>query len=243
MTAKLCVNIDHIATIRQARRESVPDPVAAAKIAEAAGAIGITAHLREDRRHIQDHDVLRLKKAVKGKFNLEMALTEEMLRIACKVKPDEATLVPEKRRELTTEGGLEVKGRLKAVAQGVARLKKAGIAVSLFITPDPAQIRASAAVGADTIELHTGAYATAFKKGRAAGARFELQRLRHGADLAAALGLGLNAGHGLTNENVGPVARLRGVQDLNIGHNIVARASLVGMKAAVRGMLSAMKKG
>jgi pyridoxine 5-phosphate synthase len=231
--ARLCVNIDHIATIRQARLEKVPDPIEAARLAEEAGAIGITAHLREDRRHIQDEDVRRLRRAVKGKFNLEMALTPEMIRIAAKIRPDEATLVPEKRSELTTEGGLEVAGHLKQVAEGVAALKKTGIVVSLFITPDPRQIKASAESGADFIELHTGAYA--HKKPGA------LKRLQDGAILASKLGLGLNAGHGLSYANVRPVAELMKVQDLNIGHNIVAKAALVGMKKAVREMIQAMK--
>jgi pyridoxine 5-phosphate synthase len=241
VSAKLCVNIDHIATVRQARLESVPDPVEAARLAEKAGAIGITAHLREDRRHIHDADVKNLKRAVKGKFNLEMALTEEMLRIAVGLKPDECTLVPEKRRELTTEGGLEVQGRLDATRRGVARLKKAGISVSLFITPEPSQILASRRAGADLVELHTGAYAEAFKKGGAGAAKKELARLSLGAAMAAQLGLGLNAGHGLSYANVAPVARLHGMQDLNIGHNIVARAAMVGMDRAVREMLRAMK--
>ena len=239
--AKLCVNIDHVATLRQARRETVPDTVLAAKLAEKAGAIGITVHLREDRRHIQDSDVQRLCKSVKGKLNLEMALTAEMLGIAIKLRPDEVTLVPEKRAELTTEGGLKVKGRLAATRKGIARLKKAGIAVSLFITPDPAEIRASSLAGADFIELHTGAYAHAFARSGAKGAAGELARLWSGAELAAQLGLGLNAGHGLTYENVRPVAALPGLEDLNIGHNIVARAVMAGMEKAVREMIQAMK--
>lgn len=239
--ANLCVNIDHVATVRQARLDSVPDPVEAARLAERAGAIGITAHLREDRRHIQDADVFALKRAVKGKFNLEMALTPEMLGIASRVKPDEATLVPEKRTELTTEGGLEVARRLPQVAKGVAQLKRRGIVVSLFITPEPEQIIAAKIAGADYIELHTGAYAHAFKKGGAKAAKGELERLRLGAELAGELSLGLNAGHGLTNANVGPVARLPLMQDLNIGHNIVTRALMVGMGRAVKDMIKNMK--
>jgi pyridoxine 5-phosphate synthase len=239
----LCVNIDHVATLRQARRADEPDTVETARLAESAGAIGITVHLREDRRHIQDADVWRLKKSVKGKLNLEMALTQPMLRLALKLKPDEVTLVPERRQELTTEGGLEVAGRLKEVAAGVAKLQKAGIVVSLFITPEPKQILASKAVGADFIELHTGAYANAYRRGGAKGAKKELARLHFGADLAWALGLGLNAGHGLTVANVGPVAAMHGVQDLNIGHHIVSRAVVVGMERAVKEMITAMKKG
>jgi pyridoxine 5-phosphate synthase len=238
---ELCVNIDHVATVRQARRAEVPDPRSMARLAEKAGAIGITAHLREDRRHIQDSDVARLKKSVKGKFNLEMALTQGMLRIALRLKPEEVTLVPEKRRELTTEGGLKVKGRLAKTALGVARLKKAGILVSLFITPDPAEIRASAEAGADFIELHTGAYAHAFAWGGAKASRRELARLWSGAELALQLGLRINAGHGLTYANVGAIAQLPGLEDLNIGHNIVARALELGMEKAVREMLAAMR--
>jgi pyridoxine 5-phosphate synthase len=236
----LCVNIDHIATVRQARREEVPDPVAAAALCERAGASGITAHLREDRRHIQDGDVVRLRKAVRGKFNLEMAATPGMVAIARKLRPDEATLVPEKRRELTTEGGLRVRGDEKRVGAAVDALKRRGIAVSLFITPDSAEVDASAAVGAHTVEFHTGAYARAAAKGASAAHR-ELIRLREASDLAQALGLTVNLGHGLTYENVWEVCRLPGVQDLNIGHNIVARACLVGMARAVKEMLAAMR--
>lgn len=239
--AKLCVNIDHVATLRQARLDSVPDPLKAAQLAEKGGAIGITIHLREDRRHIQDRDLWALKGRIRGKLNLEMALTPAMLKIALKAKPDECTLVPEKRQELTTEGGLEVAGRLSAVRAGVARLRKAGIAVSLFITPDPQQLLAAKAVGADLVELHTGAYAEAFKRAGAPKAKVQLQRLLVAAELASQLRLGLNAGHGLTYENVAAVARLPKIEDLNIGHNIVARSVMVGMEKAVREMLRAMR--
>jgi pyridoxine 5-phosphate synthase len=233
----LSVNIDHFATIRQARHASEPDPVEAARIAEAAGAIGITAHLREDRRHVQDSDVQRLRKSVKGKFNLEMAATEEMIRIAKRLGPDEATLVPERRQELTTEGGLEVAGRLKPMAKAVESLKKSGILVSLFITPDENQVWAAAAVGAPVVEFHTGAYAHAKDKAK------ELKRLRHAAMVAQDLGLIVNLGHGLTTANVGAVAAIEDIEDLNIGHHIVSRASLVGLRQAVKEMLQAMKKG
>jgi pyridoxine 5-phosphate synthase len=232
----LSVNVDHIATVRQARRALEPDPVEAARIAEAAGAIGITAHLREDRRHIQDHDIVRLRKAVKGKFNLEMGATEEMLRIAKRIAPDEVTLVPERRQELTTEGGLEVASRLKPMAKAVASLKKAGILVSLFITPDEDQVWASAAVGAPVVEFHTGAYSHAKNKAK------ELKRLRHAATVAQDLGLIVNLGHGLTTANVGAVAAIPDVEDLNIGHHIVSRACMVGMRQAVKEMLTAMKR-
>ena len=233
----LSVNIDHIATVRQARRALEPDPVQAARIAEAAGAIGITAHLREDRRHIQDHDIVRLRKAVKGKFNLEMGATEEMIRIAKRIRPDEATLVPERRQELTTEGGLEVASRLKATTKSVSALRKAGITVSLFITPDEEQVWASAASGAQVVEFHTGAYAHAKDKAK------ELKRLRHAAKVAQDLGLIVNLGHGLTTSNVVAVAGIPDVEDLNIGHHIVSRATMVGMEQAVKEMLQAIKKG
>lgn len=236
----LCVNIDHIATVRQARRERVPDPVEAAKLAEKAGAIGITAHLREDRRHIQDHDVWRLRRIVKGKLNLEMAATPAMVTFARKLLPDEVTLVPEKRQELTTEGGLNVAGSLIHIGRSVSALEELGMVVSLFIDPAPAQVRASAASGAAFVEFHTGAYAHAFEKSAAACAR-ELKRLRSACELAHNLGLGVNLGHGLTYANVGAVAALPHVEDLNIGHNIVSRAALVGMERAVREMRRAMK--
>lgn len=216
-------------------------PLEAAYLAEKAGAIGITAHLREDRRHIQDRDVKALRKKVRGKFNLEMAATEEMVRIARGLKPDEATLVPEKRQELTTEGGLEVANDRARMAGVVSKLKSAGIVVSMFITPDSRQIQASFDVGADFIELHTGAYAHAFIKGGTKGAKRELLRLKKAAIMANSLCLGVNAGHGLTYQNVRPVARLPHMEDLNIGHNIVARAVMVGFEKAVREMTKAMR--
>ncbi len=241
--SKLCVNIDHIATVRQARREESPSPLEAALLALQGGAIGITVHLREDRRHIQDHDLKQLRKSLsrKHKLNLEMALTPAMLAIAAKTGPDEVTLVPENRRELTTEGGLEVMRHLGLVSKAVARLKKAGIVVSLFITPDPKQILAAAEADADYVELHTGAYAQAFRAGGAQGAKKELARLKEGVGLALELGLRVNLGHGLTYENVGALAAWKGVEDLNIGHSIVGRALMVGMERAVKEMIKAMK--
>ena len=236
----LCVNIDHIATVRQARRESVPDPVAAARLAEQAGAIGITAHLREDRRHIQDADVRRLKAAVKGKFNLEMAATAEMLGIARGLRPDEATLVPEKRQELTTEGGLDAAGQARKLGRVVAGLRAKGITVSLFINATARQIRAAARLGAQVVEFHTGAYAHAYGAGGAPRARPQVAGLRAACELAHGLGLRVNLGHGLSYANVRAVSRLPHVEDLNIGHNIVARACLVGMRQAVQEMLKAM---
>ncbi len=236
----LCVNVDHVATVRQARLEAVPDPVEAAGLCESAGAAGITAHLREDRRHIQDDDVRRLRRAVRGRFNLEMAATPAMVALARRLRPDEATLVPERRRELTTEGGLSVAGDPARVSATVAALRSRGIQVSLFIDPDLAEVEASRGCGADTVELHTGAYARAFSRGPAA-ARTQLRRLETAARRAAGLGLRVNLGHGLTYDNVRAVCDLPGIEDLNIGHNIVARACLVGMERATREMLAAMR--
>jgi len=233
---KLGVNIDHVATLRQARGTAYPDPLAAARVCEAAGAHGITIHLREDRRHIQDHDVIALRKALKIRLNLEMAGTPEIIAIALKVRPDEVCLVPEKRRELTTEGGLDVFGQWQALRITVARLADAGIVVSLFIDPDRRQLDAAAAVGAPVVELHTGTYCDAPRTSR----RRELKRLVDGARYARALGLQVNAGHGINLDNLRGILRVPYLDTLNIGHSIVARAVLVGMRSAVREMLSAM---
>jgi pyridoxine 5-phosphate synthase len=237
--ALLCVNVDHIATIRQARRAQEPDPVQAAMLAELAGASGITCHLREDRRHIQDRDVELLRRLVKTKLNLEMAVTEEMIRIAIALKPDMATLVPERREELTTEGGLDVRGHLDAVTRTVRTLQGEGIAVSLFIDPDPEQVSDSARAGAELVELHTGMYAEA---GDRKALQNEMARLIKATTQARKLGLRVNAGHGLNYRNVGPVATIPEVEELNIGHSVIARAALVGMERAVREMLAAMKE-
>jgi len=237
--ALLCVNVDHIATIRQARRVQEPDPVQAAMLAELAGASGITCHLREDRRHIQDRDVELLRRLVKTKLNLEMAVTEEMIRIAIALKPDMATLVPERREELTTEGGLDVRGHLDAVTRTVRTLQGEGIAVSLFIDPDPEQVLDSARAGAELVELHTGMYAEA---GDRKALQNEMARLIKATTQARKLGLRVNAGHGLNYRNVGPVATIPEVEELNIGHSVIARAALVGMERAVREMLAAMKE-
>ena len=234
----LGVNIDHIATIRQARRTVEPDPVAAAVLAELAGADGITVHLREDRRHIQDRDVRLLRQTVRTHLNLEMAATDEMVAIALEVKPDYVTLVPERREEVTTEGGLEIAGQQERMKQVVAQLQNAGIPVSLFIDADPAQIQASAAVGAKFIELHTGRYAEAHDEVSRAK---ELEILAEGCRQAIAAGLRVNAGHGLTYWNVYPVACLEGMEELNIGHTIISRAALVGLERAVREMKQAMR--
>jgi pyridoxine 5-phosphate synthase len=229
----LGVNIDHIATIRQARRTVEPDPVAAAVLAELAGADGITVHLREDRRHIQDRDVRLLRQTVRTHLNLEMAATDEMLAIALDVKPDYVTLVPEKREEVTTEGGLDVAGQRDRMTHIVTTLQDANIPVSLFIDADPTQIEASAATTAQFIELHTGQYAEAKTE---AGQQKELSILAEGCQRAIAAGLRVNAGHGLTYWNTYPVACLDGMEELNIGHTIISRAALVGMERAVREM-------
>lgn len=230
---RLSVNIDHIATLRQARKGIEPDPVAAAVLAELAGARGIIAHLREDRRHIQDRDLRLLRETVQTKLNLEMAATEEMLRIALEVKPDYSTLVPEKREELTTEGGLEVASRIDFMKSYISRLQQAGITVSLFIDPDEKQVAASKKSGADWVELHTGAYANArTDKDRDR----EFVKIAEGARLAAGLGLRVGAGHGLNYANVQRIAGIPEVEELNIGHSIISRAALVGLERAVREM-------
>jgi pyridoxine 5-phosphate synthase len=234
---RLGVNIDHVATIRQARRAKEPDPVAAAILATLGGADGITAHLREDRRHVQDRDLFVLRETVTTRLNLEMAAADEIIGIALKVKPDEATLVPEKRQELTTEGGLDVLANVASVKAAVDRLKGAGIHVSLFIDPDPQQIDASRKLGSDAIEFQTASYSEAV--GEAAVAR-ELEKLRQGTAQATGLGLHVHMGHGLNYWNVQPIVRIAGVEELNIGHSIVSRAVLVGMERAVREMKQAM---
>ena len=232
----LGINIDHIATLRQARRGRDPDPVHAALEAEMAGADGITLHLREDRRHIQDADVRILRTLLATPMNLEMAVTAEMLEIACEVRPPHCCLVPEKRQELTTEGGLDVAGQSARVGAALERLTQHGVRASLFIDPEPAQIEASARVGAPAIELHTGAYAEAHGTGCAR----ELDRLRSGARLAARLGLQVHAGHGLDYHNVQPVAAIAEIVELNIGHAIIARAVFHGLPEAVRQMRALM---
>lgn len=234
----LGVNIDHIATLRQARRTVEPDPVAAAVLAELAGADGITVHLREDRRHIQDRDVRLLRQTVRTHLNLEMAATEEMVAIALDIQPDYVTLVPERRQEVTTEGGLDIAGQRDRMEQVVATLQQAGIPVSLFIDADPAQIDASAAVQAQFIELHTGRYAEAHQEAERAQ---ELALLAAGCQRAIAAGLRVNAGHGLTYWNTYPVACLEGMEELNIGHTIISRAALVGLERAVREMKQVMR--
>jgi len=232
--AGLGVNVDHVATVRQARRTVEPDPVHAALEAQLAGADGITVHLREDRRHIQDRDVRLIRDVCRVKMNLEMAATPEMLAIAADTRPEQATLVPEKREEVTTEGGLDVVTGYKRVEEAVAALKGAGIVASLFIDPENAQIDAAAATGADAVEIHTGRYAEAIDD---AGRARELEAVARAVEAGRAAGLVVHAGHGLTYHNVIPVARIPGISELNIGHSIVSRALLVGMRQAVRDML------
>lgn len=233
----LGVNIDHIATIRQARRTVEPDPVAAAVLAELAGADGITVHLREDRRHIQDRDVRLLRQTVRTHLNLEMAATAEMVEIALEIQPDYVTLVPERREEVTTEGGLDIAGQVSRLTEVVTQLQAADIPVSLFIDADPAQIEASVKTKAQFIELHTGRYAEATRE---AERQKELAILAEGCEQAIAAGLRVNAGHGLTYWNVYPIACIEGMEELNIGHTIISRAALVGMERAVREMKQAI---
>lgn len=231
--AKLGVNVDHVATVRQARRTCEPDPVWAAALAELGGADGITIHLREDRRHILDRDLRLLRETVTVGLNLELACDDEVLQIACQCRPDQATLVPERREEVTTEGGLDVAGNRDRVAAAITRLSGEGIVVSLFLDPDAKQIQTAADLGADAVELHTGRYAL----GKTAAARRqELDVLLSAAEAVRKAGMTLHAGHGLTYRNVRPVADIPEMCELNIGHSIVARALMVGMQAAVREM-------
>ncbi|HET7621260.1 MAG TPA: pyridoxine 5'-phosphate synthase [Gemmatimonadaceae bacterium] len=231
---RLYINIDHVATLRQARRTDEPDPVAAALLCEDSGAEGITAHLREDRRHIQDEDVIRLSREIRTVFNLEMALTEEMLDIAERLRPYQVTLVPERREEVTTEGGLDVTRDPVRLASGIERLKRSGLHVSLFIDPAGEMVERSRDLGADAIELHTGAYANS------GGTRETLLALREAATAGAGLGLAVHAGHGLTVRNVGPVAAIPEIEELNIGHSIISQAIFVGLVESVREMSAAM---
>ncbi len=240
MKAKLGVNIDHVATVRQARGTIEPDPVTAAALAELGGADGITVHLREDRRHIQDRDVELLRQTIKTRLNLEMAATEEMVAIALRVRPDCVTLVPEKRQELTTEGGLDVCGQRNLLEPQIARLKEAGIIVSLFVDADPGQIEASQQAGADYIEIHTGTYCEVVAP---QSVRAELHKIETAVHLGHRIGLGVNAGHGLNYQNIRSVVALGGIEEFNIGHSIVSRAVLVGLERAVREMAALVRGG
>ena len=236
--AKLGVNIDHIATLRQARKGVFPDPVLAAGICEKAGCDSIVAHLREDRRHINDNDLRRLKKAVKTRFNLEMSITPEIVDIACLIKPDQATLVPERRQELTTEGGLDIISNKNRLKRAIGRLSGAGIKVSLFIDPDKEQIKRVPDIGAGMIEIHTGRYAEAKNRSQLS-TRF--QEIGRAVDFALELGLVVNAGHGLDYDNAARAAKMPGIEELNIGYSIICRSVFVGLEKAVRQMLELVK--
>jgi len=237
---RLSVNVDHVATVRQARRGIEPDPIYAAVLAELAGCDGIIVHLREDRRHIQFRDLELLRKIVKTRLNLEMAVTDEMLRIALKIVPDLTTFVPEKREELTTEGGLEVNSNQRRIAKAIERLHKINIPVSLFVNPDLHQIEAAKAVGADFVEIHSGIYSET--KTQKLGDR-EFRRIASALAKAVDLGLRVNVGHGLNYQNIKPLLRLKGIEEFSIGHSIIARAVLVGMEQAVREMIAIIRSG
>jgi pyridoxine 5-phosphate synthase len=236
---ELSVNVDHVATLRQARGGKEPDPVEAAVQALDAGASGITMHLREDRRHIQDEDLTRMRALHRGILNLEMALTDEMVGIAIRVKPERATLVPERRQELTTEGGLDLKRDPRRIREGCERLREAGIVVSLFLDPDPDTIQAAHDMGVEIVEIHTGAYANAW--GTKTADR-EAERIRAAADQLTRLGISPHAGHGLTVKNVGPLLKLHPFHEMSIGHSIISRALIVGMQEAVREMIEALRR-
>jgi len=239
MSLRVFINIDHVATVRQARRTDEPDPVRGAVLAELGGADGITVHLREDRRHIQDRDVRLLAQTLRTPLNLELAAESEVVDIACELRPHQVTLVPEKREEVTTEGGLDLTGsKEEATRRAVERLSEAGIRTSLFIDPDDASIRASMGLGVDAVELHTGEYANASGEDRDR----QLGRLDRAASLARKLGLAVHAGHGLTYENVTPVAAIPELEELNIGHSVVSRAVFTGLEAAVREMVKVVRR-
>ena len=235
---RLGVNVDHVATVREARRGIEPDPVAAAVLCELAGADGIVCHLREDRRHIKDRDLSLLRQVVKTHLNLEMAATDEMVKKAVNVLPDMVTLVPERRQEITTEGGLDARGNFDLLEEAISNLRANNIVVSLFIDPDIHQIKAAAKLGADYVELHTGTYANAEELNQVIE---ELENLKSMAAAAAKLGLGVSAGHGLNYQNVVDVAKIPQIEELNIGHSIVSRAVLVGMDRAVREMVELIR--
>ena len=234
MKTRLNVNVDHVATLRQARMGAEPDPVAAAAAAELAGASGVVVHLREDRRHIQERDLSLLRQTVRTKLNMEMAVTDEMVGIAGKTLPDVVTLVPEKRQEITTEGGLDVCGDVERIAAAIEKLKSAGLFVSIFIDPDPDQISASAQTGAHMVELHTGSYANARNETEM---MMELDKIRKSTEDALSHRLRVSAGHGLNYVNVTAVSQIDGIEELNIGHSIISRAVFSGMEKAVRDMI------
>jgi pyridoxine 5-phosphate synthase len=234
---RLYINIDHVATLREARKTDEPDPVVAARVCQESGADGITAHLREDRRHIQDHDVERLMRAARV-FNLELATSPDVVQLACRLRPYQATLVPERREEITTEGGLDLSHPNPRLQDTIHQLHQAGIRVSLFIDPDTEALKAAKALGVPAVELHTGRYAHSWRHSDAA-----LEELRRAANHAAGLGLFVHAGHGLTYANVAPVAAIPEIEELNIGHSVVSRAVMVGIRQAVLEMRQAMVAG
>ena len=236
---RLCINIDHIATLRQARRESEPDPVTAAGICELAGAEGIVCHLREDRRHINDRDLRLLKEVVKTKLDLEMAATGEMIKIACLIKPEMATLVPEKREEITTEGGLNIAASKEKIMNAVKSINEAGVKVSVFIDPQPENVDLALEAGADMIEIHTGQYANAKE---ISDKILEAEKIRQIARMAKELGMGVNAGHGLNYLNIVPIANIEDIDEVSIGHSIISRAVFTGLHKAVEDMLVILRR-
>ena len=236
-TMRLYINVDHVATVRQARRTDEPDPVEAARLCEQAGADGITAHLREARRHIQDHDIERLRPAVEV-LNVELATSAEIVALTCRLRPYQATLVPERREEITTEGGLDLLRAGHRLRDTIRRLDEAGIRVSLFVDPDPATLDAAKDLGVPAVELHTGRYANTWRRSDEA-----LDELRRAARHAADMGLFVHAGHGLTYANVGPVAAIPEIEELNIGHSVISRAIMTGMPSAVQEMARLVKGG
>lgn len=236
---RLCINIDHIATLRQARRESEPDPVTAAGICELAGAEGIVCHLREDRRHVNDRDLRILKEVVKTKLDLEMAATDEMIKIARLIKPEMATLVPEKREEITTEGGLNIAASKEKITGAVKSIKEAGIKVSVFIDPQPENVDLALEAGADMIEIHTGQYANAKEINDKI---LEAEKIRQIARMAKELGIGVNAGHGLNYLNIVPIAHIEDIDEVSIGHSIISRAVFTGLHKAVEDMLVIIRR-
>lgn len=239
---RLGVNIDHVATLRQVRKATEPDPIAAAILAELAGANQITVHLREDRRHIQDRDLRVLREVIKTRLNLEMSAVQEIINIAMGVGPNIVTLVPERREELTTEGGLDLEKDSEKIKSAIATFKSAQIPVSLFIDPDVNQVKNASRLGASAIEIHTGKYAEVYAKGDTAQLYTEYERIKDAAKMAAKLELGVHAGHGLTYQNVLPIAAIQDIEELNIGHSIIAKAVLVGMERAVKEMLELINR-
>jgi pyridoxine 5-phosphate synthase len=242
VTVRLHINIDHVATVRNARGTRYPDPLFAAHVCESAGADGITAHLREDRRHIKDDDVERLRASITSHFNLECAATDEMRAIVERVHPDTVTLVPERRQERTTEGGLDLVAAHKDLSAFVEMTKRVGIRASLFIAPDEEMVKASHALGVEQIELHTGVYCHACEPGKSRERTLELERIARATELALSLGMEVAAGHGLTRHNIGPVVATRGIAEVNVGHSVIADAVFMGLGEAVKSLREAIER-